>query len=321
MAGTAVAGHAAGDALAEAEDGLRVGLAWRGRGSRPRTRAWRRPSAVEAHDGGVVGADQPPRLLGGLDEERAQVAQGRRLQAEVVEGGQLRGQALGAGQPRAISGGRRPAGRRAPRAGSAPRRQRRAPRGEALEHAQGSARRAHGHGQLEAQAPRAACSGVRARTAQRSSSASAAARLAPAARPGLRLQAQLLAVRGVEGDAVVAEVRVDARRPASSSSATAPALPRHGARSARPRARAARRAGAAGRRSGGCAGTTPRGRRRWLRSWTSASVKPPGLLSGHDQAEHLALRDHGHQHDRVRVQRARPSPGISRGSVRARLLT
>ncbi len=89
-----VTGHPARDALAQPELG----------GSRPlraqvpgpgHEEAQEARGLVDPEDRAVVGANQPPRLLRGLDEERTQVAQGRRFQAEVVEGRHLPRHALG----------------------------------------------------------------------------------------------------------------------------------------------------------------------------------------------------------------------------------
>ena len=132
---------------------------------------------------------------------------------EVVEGGELGGEPLGAGQRPRISGGRGRAGRPARRAGSAPRRRRRRRRGGASR-ARPGCRRRRGRGSRPRSRPRgaaAAFSGVPARTAQRSSSASAAAAPSGSGSPASASRRRLLAVQGMEGDAVVAEVRVDAR--------------------------------------------------------------------------------------------------------------
>ena len=232
-----------------------------------------------------------------------QVAQRRRLEAEVVEGGQLRGQPLGAGQPvRLLEGQGQLAGQRGEQVqllvgegAAAAAAQRRARPGSRRRRARGPPAReaVRARAAPAAASPRAAPSAA-ARRASRASAGGARPPPPPAAAPPR-------ASGRVEGDAVVAEVGVDALRPpgaaATCGRSPPPSRPR-----ARPRAPGARRAAAGGRRSAGCAGTTPRGRRRCVSSCTSASVKPPGLLTAAMRPSDLALRDHGHQHDRLRAR-------------------
>ena len=92
--GQQVARDAAGDALAEPEHrplgGRRGGLA------RPHCeQAQHALALLEAKDRRVVGLDEPPGLLRRADEQALQVAQRRRLEAEVVQGRHLAGQVLG----------------------------------------------------------------------------------------------------------------------------------------------------------------------------------------------------------------------------------
>jgi hypothetical protein len=92
--GQQVAGHAAGDALAQPEARPRLGR--RRRLARPhREEPQQLLAVVEAEDGRVVGLDETPGLVRRPREERLQVGERRGLEPEVVERRHLARQVLG----------------------------------------------------------------------------------------------------------------------------------------------------------------------------------------------------------------------------------
>ena len=298
--GQPVEGDSSGHAFPELEEGRGVPFARAvaGPGREDLEPAVR---GVQAQDGGVVGVDEAPRLLGRLDEEGTQVAQRGRLESQVVEDGHLAGQPLGRGHAlRLLDGDGHLAGDGGEevelflgeRRGREP---------HDLEHAQGLAARAHGDGELAEPLAIGALEGRGAAERPAEPRGVDGQVRRPLARRRLQAQAIAFRLHAVEGHAVVAEVgprAVDGQNDEVGPPSHCRHVPHQRGHALEPARMAPLRVEDA-----------PAAQERRRGSGEDAEELRVGLgeaarlVDGHDQPEHLALRNHRHEHDRIRPRR------------------